>query len=412
MKITLKPYLDVRRADGDKPMNMMVLMTRRGKSAMIPIGLKLAPSLWDRKTLHVRNCPQKIFFDRAIYDRLYQVQEAVTALSEEVNESLLTLGITQIKDIVRDMLDGRDGHKAQRNTFAACFKKFMEGKSGRTREVYLATWKHIGKFTDKAERLRFDDIDVRWLSAFDAYLSETSPSQNARSIHFRNIRAVFNYGINNDVTTLYPFRKFKIRTEQTAKRSLSAADIRKIATMPLLEWQELYRDIFMLGFYLIGINLVDLFALTHENVQNGRIVYKRSKTKKLYSIRIEPEAQAILDRRKGVAHLLDVADRYKNHADFTSRFNRALKTFGTWEVDERHSQRITYHPYWDFLSSYWVRHSWATIAYNDCDVPIDVISQALGHSMGGSKVTMVYINADRKKVDEANRRVIDYVMGV
>jgi len=43
---------------------------------------------------------------------------------------------------------------------------------------------------------------------------------------------------------------------------------------------------------------------------------------------------------------------------------------------------------------------------------IQVISQALGHSMGGSKVIMVYINADRKKVDEANRRVIDYVMSV
>lgn len=181
-----------------------------------------------------------------------------------------------------------------------------------------------------------------------------------------------------------------------------------IATMPLLPWQEEYRDVFMLIFYLIGINIVDLFSLTHENVQNGRIVYTRRKTKRIYSIKIEPEAQEILERRKGTTHLIDVADRYKDHTNFTSRFNKALKTFGTWEVDEHHKQKVRYKPYWDFLSSYWARHSWATIAYNDCNIPVDVISQALGHSMG-NRVTMVYINSDSKKVDEANRKVIDRV---
>ena len=57
---------------------------------------------------------------------------------------------------------------------------------------------------------------------------------------------------------------------------------------------------------------------------------------------------------------------------------------------------------------YIARHSWATIAYNDCNIPVDVISQALGHSIG-NKVTMVYINTDSKKVDAANRKVIDFI---
>lgn len=229
-------------------------------------------------------------------------------------------------------------------------------------------------------------------------------------MRLRDIRAVFNFAIDEEMTDLYPFRKFKIKSTPTMKRSLSADDIRMIATMPLLPWQEEYRDVFMLIFYLIGINIVDLFSLTHENVQNGRIVYTRRKTKRIYSIKIEPEAQEILERRKGTTHLIDVADRYKDHTNFTSRFNKALKTFGTWEVDEHHKQKVRYKPYWDFLSSYWARHSWATIAYNDCNIPVDVISQALGHSMG-NRVTMVYINSDSKKVDEANRKVIEKVRG-
>ena len=410
MRITIKPYLDTRRAVGDVPVSMMLSLTSHGKSALIPVGVKIAPSLWDKKAQSVKKCPRKAYFDKAISDRYYEVQEMISKLSEEDEELMRRLTITEIKNIILERLDGKERKDTGNGSFALGYKKFVETKQGRTRQIYETTWKRICEFTDKAERLNFEDITVKWLNEFNGYMAERSPAQNARSIHLRDIRAVFNFAIDEEMTDLYPFRKFKIKSTPTMKRSLSADDIRMIATMPLLPWQEEYRDVFMLIFYLIGINIVDLFSLTHENVQNGRIVYTRRKTKRIYSIKIEPEAQEILERRKGTTHLIDVADRYKDHTNFTSRFNKALKTFGTWEVDEHHKQKVRYKPYWDFLSSYWARHSWATIAYNDCNIPVDVISQALGHSMG-NRVTMVYINSDSKKVDEANRKVIEKVRG-
>ena len=410
MRITIKPYLDTRRAVGDVPVSMMLSLTGHGKSALIPVGVKIAPSLWDKKAQSVKKCPRKAYFDKAISDRYYAVQEMISKLSEEDEELMRRLTITEIKNIILERLDGKERKDTGNGSFALGYKKFVETKQGRTRQIYETTWKRICEFTDKAERLNFEDITAKWLNEFNGYMAKRSPAQNARSIHLRNIRAVFNFAIDEEMTDLYPFRKFKIKSTPTMKRSLSADDIRMIATMPLLPWQEEYRDVFMLIFYLIGINIVDLFSLTHENVQNGRIVYTRRKTKRIYSIKIELEAQEILERRKGTTHLIDVADRYKDHTNFTSRFNKALKTFGTWEVDEHHKQKVRYKPYWDFLSSYWARHSWATIAYNDCNIPVDVISQALGHSMG-NRVTMVYINSDSKKVDEANRKVIEKVRG-
>lgn len=410
MRITIKPYLDTRRAVGDVPVSMMLSLTSHGKSALIPVGVKIAPSLWDKKAQSVKKCPRKAYFDKAISDRYYAVQEMISKLSEEDEELMRRLTITEIKNIILERLDGKERKDTGNGSFALGYKKFVETKHGRTRQIYETTWKRICEFTDKAELLNFEDITAKWLNEFNGYMAKRSPAQNARSIHLRDIRAVFNFAIDEEMTDLYPFRKFKIKSTPTMKRSLSADDIRMIATMPLLPWQEEYRDVFMLIFYLIGINIVDLFSLTHENVQNGRIVYTRRKTKRIYSIKIEPEAQEILERRKGTTHLIDVADRYKDHTNFTSRFNKALKTFGTWEVDEHHKQKVRYKPYWDFLSSYWARHSWATIAYNDCNIPVDVISQALGHSMG-NRVTMVYINSDSKKVDEANRKVIEKVRG-
>ena len=60
------------------------------------------------------------------------------------------------------------------------------------------------------------------------------------------------------------------------------------------------------------------------------------------------------------------------------------------------------------LSSNWARHTWATAA-SKIDIPKEVISKALGHGTGLA-VTDIYIDFDNSKVDEANRRVLDYVL--
>lgn len=61
------------------------------------------------------------------------------------------------------------------------------------------------------------------------------------------------------------------------------------------------------------------------------------------------------------------------------------------------------------LNMYVARHSWATVAYS-LDVPKETISEALGHEIG-SRVTSIYIAFDRRKVDMANRNVINALQG-
>jgi integrase len=58
------------------------------------------------------------------------------------------------------------------------------------------------------------------------------------------------------------------------------------------------------------------------------------------------------------------------------------------------------------LTIYWMRHTWATLAA-ELDIPKETIAAALGH--GGNDVTDIYIRFDQRKVDKANRQVIDYV---
>ena len=59
------------------------------------------------------------------------------------------------------------------------------------------------------------------------------------------------------------------------------------------------------------------------------------------------------------------------------------------------------------LTTYWARHSWATIARR-LKISKDTIALALGHC--SHTVTDIYIEEDMQEVDEANRKVLDYVL--
>jgi integrase len=156
------------------------------------------------------------------------------------------------------------------------------------------------------------------------------------------------------------------------------------------EWQQKYIDVFKLMFYLIGINHADLLTLPADADEGGRIDYTRRKTHRLYSIKVEPEAKAIIDRYRGSKNLLNVADGCTNYRSFALRLNKNLSDIMPG------------------LTAYWARHSWATIAAS-LDIPEDTIALALGHSSAHT-TTAIYIQRDLRKVDAANRRVIDFVL--
>ena len=327
----------------------------------------------------------------------------------EMSGRLRNMSIKDVRDYVNARL-GREEEKAAdehpKDLFLPAFTRYMEGMGKEsTKGVYRYTLNKLSEYTDLTT-LRFSDITKGWLREFDAWMSRTCRT-NTRSIHMRNIRAVFNDAIDNEVTDCYPFRRFKIRSEATQKRSLSAQDLRTLRDYPCEEHQRPYRDMFMLSFYLMGINAVDLFGLTADNVQEGRVVYRRSKTGRLYSIKIEPEAAELLERYKGKKHLLYVLDDYKNYKDYVHRMNLNLQSIGETVRKGRGGKKHR-NALFPTLTSYWARHTWATLA-SGVDVPKDVIGHALGHSWATSTTTDIYIDFDMKKVDEANRRVLDYI---
>lgn len=300
-------------------------------------------------------------------------------------------------------------------TLGAFFRKVIDTKkSDKTREVYRATLKKLGNFCD-VDAVPLRDITKMWIRGFEASLSGLAP--NTVSIHLRNLRNVINCALDEELIDHYPFRRYTLPKEETRKRALDIDKFRRLIALrgQMSPSMEEYLDIYLLIFYLMGINLIDLYSLTHDSIKDGRLNYRRSKTGRLYSIRLEPEALEILSRRKGRKHLLGFADRYSNYKDYAKRLNDALRRMGEWEPtpkEERHRgvKSIRMKPIEPDLTSYWARHSWGTYA-SDLDIPFDTISDALGHEHTGSATTRIYIKPNNEKIDAANRKVIDWVLG-
>lgn len=290
-------------------------------------------------------------------------------------------------------------------TFVKHYEQFMESKTNRgTRGVYKHTLDRIRAFDKNVDNKMFEDIDLKWLTDFEAFCAKTA-CKNARNIHLRNIRAVFNNAIDYGITTAYPFRRFKIRPEATRKRSMSVEELRRLFDYPVEDYAEIYRDMFRLIFMLVGINSVDLHGLK-SITRDGRIEYKRAKTGRLYSIKVEPEAMEIINKYRGVNGLLCIADRWIDSRNFRHQCNKALQKIGQVERKGRGGKK-TITAEFEGVTTYWARHTWATIAAS-LDIPKDTIAAALGH--GGDTVTDIYIDFDQKKVDAANRRVLDWVL--
>lgn len=288
--------------------------------------------------------------------------------------------------------------------FVDIFKEFADSHNESTKELYYYSLRRIEQFDKSISTRSIDEIGIPWLTRFESWLAQTN-SKNARNILLRNIRAVFNYALDCEYTTNYPFRRFKIRPEATRKRAMTVEQLRSLAVYPVEDYQEFYRDMFVLMFCLIGINVVDLYSL--GGIVDGRVEYRRAKTHRLYSIKVEPEAQAIIDKYHGTKNLLCIADRWTTHSQFGKQMNKALKRMGEMQRVGRGGKKV-FEPIVPGLTTYWARHTWATIAAS-LDIPKETIAHALGH--GNDTVTDIYIDFDKKKVDEANRKVLDFVFG-
>lgn len=255
---TTKFYLDKRQSLKGKPGPLKIVIPHLKAAAYISTGVSLLPVQWDATEGKIlSNHPAYKSLNALLLRKKTEIDIELLAMSHDMN--LRRESASSIKKMIEAKLNP-EKDMSNSHSFYSVFQEFMHLKSKSTKGIYEQTLSRLNAFGDISS-LKFENITIEWLNRFDNFLAITAQSKNARNIHFRNIRAVFNYAIDNEYTDYYPFRRFKIRPEATRKRSLSVEELRMLFDYPVEEYAEIYRDMFKLIFMFIGINIIDLHRL-------------------------------------------------------------------------------------------------------------------------------------------------------
>lgn len=285
----------------------------------------------------------------------------------------------------------------------------MEGNFG-TAHIYRSSLNAIIAYRGKGD-FTFDEVTPKWLKGFEVHLRGRGCSWNTVSTYLRTFRAVYNRAVDSGKVTYVPhlFRSVYTGTRADRKRSLDNEDMKKVFgshSFSLEPDMRYTRDLFILMFSLRGMPFVDLAYLRKSDLRDNVITYRRRKTGCPLAVTVTPEAMTILKRhmnRDSSSPYLfpflksreGTEEAYHEYQTALRHFNRQLMLLG---------QILGLG---DKLSSYAARHTWATTAYY-CEIHPGIISEAMGHS--SITVTETYLKPfQNKKIDEANKRVIDFV---
>lgn len=386
---TASIILDTRRADKNNCYPLKIRIIHKNKNVSISTGVNIPSAFWElgKNGMEInKKFPNAKTLNLELSSALIKIQQGIKEL--ENSDKIEAMTAIQIKDYVLN----KTVKPSERLTFIAYFRNFVKTRNAmRTQELYQNTLNKVIKWAN--DYVMFEDVTVSWLNDFHAYLKNAGNKLNTIAIDERNIRAVIKSAIDEEVTGVKdPFRKYKIRQQDFSDTMpLTVGQIKAIRDFQTNSQSlKFARDAFMASFYLIGINISDLYDLKKDS----RARYYRHKTGAFVDIGLEPEIINLMAEYTDEERMFSFYKRYSSIHSFKNQISTNLKIIGkAIEVPT--------------LIMYHARHTWATLAAS-LDIEEKTIAKALSHSYRNT--TSRYARFDFRKVDEANRRVLDLLL--
>ena len=257
----------------------------------------------------------------------------------------------------------------------------------------------------------FRQITRESLRLYGQYLYENGLKLNTISTYMRMLRSIYNRGVEAGNAPFVPrlFHEAYTGIDVCQKRALTAAELHRLLfDDPRSERLRRIQDIASLLFQLCGMSFADLAHLEKSALENNILRYNRIKTKTLMSVEVLDSAMVKIDRLRSVRksqpgcpdYLLDIlcGDKSRKDEKAYREYQSALRWFNNSLKELARALHLK-----SPVTSYTLRHSWATIAkYRG--VSIEMISEALGHK--SIKTTQTYLKGfgleERTEVNKGN----------
>lgn len=282
-------------------------------------------------------------------------------------------------------------------TIDSVFNEMMESSNIKptTRHQYQIIWNVVSKLIE--QNLLVEAINHVTILNLVNKIKKRGVSDSTLYNYLIFVKSIINYAkkLGYAQYKVDPFVGIQMPHTERRDAWLTTDEIKKIRDLDIKrDIQRTYRDIFMLSYYLGGINLVDL-AKINFNEQTGTIKYVRTKTEnrpkinKYVEFEIPEEAKEIINRLKDRDGLV-----LKNYRYVTNYMRQVLRSI----AEKTNIKKIIY---------YSARKSFAQHA---CELGVSngVIDYILGHKLGGGGSTLYYyISVTPAQATAAIRLVLD-----
>ena len=306
---------------------------------------------------------------------------------------------TQLRQVLISMRPS-----ASDSTFQTVSNDFAQEMRLQHRDTYARMIGYISKgFTDFMRGDVFlSTITPSTIQQYYAHLQSQDLSDTSIGIYLRMLKTIINRAVRLHLVsyTVHPFSLILLPMSQERELDISVSDLRKIRDAEIRKYNHrLYRDLFMLSYYLGGINLIDL--LRYDFRDSDTLEYTRYKSRntkrgdKRVSMTIPPEAREIIDQymNKQTGHITVPDIKY---VSLQNVINKALKDIGK-SLGIRHHERLC----WYTARKSFVQHGF------ELGITLEVLEYTIGQSVKTNRPIFNYIKIMRRHADDAIRRIID-----
>lgn len=374
------------------------------------------------------------------------LEQSLRSLELDLQKKLLQYGLTIESMTAKEIAERLTG-KSFHDIFRLNFIEFLEKDylpTAKSKAQTKVAINYLKKYVGK-DYLEISEMTKVWLQEYYAWLTTFYDLQDTFNKHVACLARAFKAcqeKYNNedeggyiripknpfDVAVKPELRKVSKKAEQgiNALRPEVMKEMLDLPTDDMPEWELMAKDVLTLSFYFCGLNLTDIYHNCDRIDINGEtyIEYVRGKTSQTtptkVRLKVEPFLQDLVDKYKpykGGCMAFNFSQHHLNYQAFRNALGRGMaklalrlikKYAKEYNITQLEASRILG---LDNFTMYVARRTWASIAYNQCKIPLDVIDRCLGH-IAKSVSEIHYIRNDFSMLEFAKLKVIDYMQNM
>lgn len=299
-------------------------------------------------------------------------------------------------------------YKSSKTTVSERWQEYIDELREEGRKGTAGLHEYSKKYFEEkfSNMVLFESLSPNTITDLEKFLrSKKHLGDTTISMHMKRFKAIINAAKKENIVRyeIDPFAFYDMPESAVRELDITIEELNKIRNYsPKEKPLKMARDIFLLSYYLGGINLIDLMKANFKNIEI--LEYVRTKTahtkrgEKRISISIPDEAKTIIKRWIGKNGTLDFEynysyDNFRNYV--TKQIQKLADILGI-------NKRVVY---------YSARKSFVQHGY-ELNIPLELLEYCTGQSVKKNRPIFNYVKFMRKHADETIRKIIDHINDV